>query len=81
MQGAWGALRPHEYGVLYALTGAPPEGLRITDLRDDVLLTQPGLSRLIARLEREGLVERALSNRTPRRAQSLNRGLVGRPYP
>ena len=55
----WGDLRPHDYGVLYALSTAPPEGLRITDLRADVLLTQPGLSRLIARLEGDGLVERA----------------------
>jgi DNA-binding MarR family transcriptional regulator len=53
----WGDLRPHDYGVLYALSTAP-EGLRITELRDDVLLTQPGLSRLIARLEAIGLVER-----------------------
>jgi DNA-binding MarR family transcriptional regulator len=54
----WGDLRQHAYGVLYALSTAPPEGLRITELRDDVLLTQPGLSRLIARLEATGLVER-----------------------
>ena len=53
----WGELKPHEYGVLYALSGRP-EGLRITDLRADVLLTQPGLSRLVARLEAAGLVER-----------------------
>ena len=55
---AWGDLRPHDYGVLYALSTALPAGLRITELRDDVLLTQPGLSRLIARLEDAGLVER-----------------------
>jgi DNA-binding MarR family transcriptional regulator len=56
----WGDLRPHDYGVLYALSTAPPEGLRITALREDVLLTQPGLSRLIARLEGLGLVERSV---------------------
>jgi DNA-binding MarR family transcriptional regulator len=54
----WGGLAPREYGVLYALSGAPA-GLRISELRDDVLLTQPGMSRLIARLEARGLVERA----------------------
>jgi DNA-binding MarR family transcriptional regulator len=43
--------------VLYALSNAP-HGLRITELRSDVLLTQPGISRLIARLEAAGLVER-----------------------
>ena len=53
----WDELSPHEYGVLYALSTAP-QGLRITDLCRDVLLTQPGLSRLIARLETRGLVER-----------------------
>jgi DNA-binding MarR family transcriptional regulator len=53
----WGELAPHDYGVLYALRSAP-DGLRITELGDDVLLTQPGMSRLIARLEAGGLVER-----------------------
>src|SRR3954466_9672167 len=53
----WDGLSPREYGVLYALSGAP-HGLRITELRHDVLLTQPGISRLIARLEAAGLVER-----------------------
>jgi DNA-binding MarR family transcriptional regulator len=53
----WGELVPHDYGVLYALSRAPA-GLRITELGDDVLLTQPGMSRLIARLEAAGLVER-----------------------
>jgi DNA-binding MarR family transcriptional regulator len=53
----WDGLSPREYGVLYALSTAPA-GLRITELRSDVLLTQPGISRLIARLEARGLVER-----------------------
>jgi DNA-binding MarR family transcriptional regulator len=54
----WGDLIPREYGVLYALSTAP-NGLRITELGEDVLLTQPGMSRMIARLEGRGLVERA----------------------
>jgi DNA-binding MarR family transcriptional regulator len=53
----WGELSPNEYGVLYALAHAPA-GLRITELGADVLLSQPGLSRLIARMEAAGLVER-----------------------
>ena len=53
----WDGLRPREYGVLYALSNAP-HGLRITTLGSDVLLTQPGMSRLITRLEAAGLVER-----------------------
>src|ERR1700745_119124 len=54
----WHELSPREYGVLYALSTAPRDGLRITELRSDVLLTQPGISRLITRLEAAGLVER-----------------------
>jgi DNA-binding MarR family transcriptional regulator len=53
----WGELKPHEYGVLYALSTAP-DGLRMSELSDDVLLTQGGISRLVARLEAAGLVER-----------------------
>jgi DNA-binding MarR family transcriptional regulator len=53
----WGPLAPTEYGVLYALSTAPGP-LRITELCEDVLLSQPGMSRLIARLEGKGLIER-----------------------
>jgi DNA-binding MarR family transcriptional regulator len=54
----WSELAPHEYGVLYALSSAP-EGLRISELGEDVLLTQPGMSRLVTRLEKRGFVERS----------------------
>lgn len=54
---AWEDVVPREYGVLYALSSAP-EGLRISELGEDVLLTQPGVSRLVARLEARGLVQR-----------------------
>jgi DNA-binding MarR family transcriptional regulator len=53
----WGSLAPRDYGVLYALSTAPGP-LRITELCEDVLLSQPGMSRLIARLEDKGLLER-----------------------
>lgn len=56
-QGEWGDLLPREYGVLYALSTAP-DGLRLTELCDDALLTQAGISRLVGRLEKRGLVER-----------------------
>ena len=55
--GSWGDLLPREYGVLYALAGQA-DGLRIKDLIDDALLTQAGVSRLVARLEGRGLVAR-----------------------
>ena len=54
----WEDLLTSEYAVLYALS-SEPEGLRITELGEDVLLTQAGMSRLIARLEARGLVERS----------------------
>ena len=57
LDGEWVGLPPSEYGVLYALAGAKG-GLRITELIDDALLTQAGVSRLVARLERRGLVSR-----------------------
>ena len=53
----WDRLSPSEYGVLYALSTAP-DGLRITELGGDALLTQGGISRLVARLEASGLLER-----------------------
>ena len=53
----WDRLSPSEYDVLYALSKAP-DGLRITELLRDMLLTQGGVSRLVARLEERGLVER-----------------------
>jgi DNA-binding MarR family transcriptional regulator len=54
----WQEVTAREYGVLLALSRAP-EGLRISQLLDDVLLTQGGMSKLIARLEQAGFVERA----------------------
>jgi len=53
----WGGLLGSEYAVLYALS-TEPEGLRLSELHDDVLITQPGISRLITRLETRGLVQR-----------------------
>ncbi len=54
---AWGELSQPEYGVLLALS-RQPQGVRICELGTDVLLTQTGLSRLVARLADKGLVER-----------------------
>jgi DNA-binding MarR family transcriptional regulator len=65
----WEDLQTREYAVLYALS-SEPNGLRITELGEDVLLTQPGMSRLIARMEERGLVERA-DDDTDRRARRV----------
>lgn len=46
------------YDVLVALYQSPDKKLRMSDLANKVVLTRSGLTRVIERLEREGLVER-----------------------
>jgi DNA-binding MarR family transcriptional regulator len=46
------------YDVLVQLAGAPDHKMRMSDLAESVVLTPSGLTRLIDRLCREGLVER-----------------------
>lgn len=46
------------YDVLVQLVEAPERRLRMTDLAERVLLSRSGLTRLVDRLEREGLVSR-----------------------
>ena len=47
------------YDVLLQLAEAPERRLRMTELADRVLLSRSGLTRLVDRLEKEGLVARA----------------------
>lgn len=47
------------YDVLLQLGEAPGRRLRMTELADRVLLSRSGLTRLVDRLEKDGLVERA----------------------
>lgn len=54
----WGDLTLREYDVLFALSRAPGHTLRLRDLAEGSLLTQPSLSRLVERLEDDGLVAR-----------------------
>ena len=49
------------YDVLLQLAEAPGRRLRMADLADAVLLSRSGLSRLVDRLERAGLVRRERS--------------------
>jgi DNA-binding MarR family transcriptional regulator len=46
------------YDVLLQLSESPGRRLRMNDLADRVLLSRSGLTRLIDRLQRDGLVER-----------------------
>lgn len=47
------------YGVLVQLASAPDRRMRMSELADSVVLTPSGLTRLVDRLCREGLVERS----------------------
>jgi DNA-binding MarR family transcriptional regulator len=47
-----------EYEVLLALDSAPGRRLRRVDLAATILLTQSGVTRLLVKLERDGLVEK-----------------------
>lgn len=47
------------YEVLIQLADAPERKMRMCDLADSVLLSRSGMSRLVDRLEREGLICRA----------------------
>jgi len=46
------------YEVLIQLADAPDHRMRMCDLADSVLLSRSGMSRLVDRLERDGLLER-----------------------
>ena len=46
------------YEVLLHLDNAPDHRLRMSELASSVLLSQSGITRLVDRLERDGLVER-----------------------
>ncbi|MBO0922841.1 MarR family transcriptional regulator [Cellulomonas sp. zg-ZUI222] len=54
----WGGRSMQEYDVLHTLSRAPGHALRLRELARSSLLTQPSLSRLVDRLESEGLVRR-----------------------
>lgn len=54
----WHELSMREYDVLYTLTKCDGAGLRITELGQYVLLSQPALSRMIDRLVARGLLAR-----------------------
>jgi DNA-binding MarR family transcriptional regulator len=51
-----------EYDVLVQLSYGPPEGMRMTELARAVVLSPSGLTRRVARLEQQGLVERVSEN-------------------
>lgn len=59
------ALRPHglgvsEYEILERLVSGAPEQRRMQDLGDGLHLSQSALSRVVARLEEDGLAQRGM---------------------
>jgi DNA-binding MarR family transcriptional regulator len=54
-------LNPSEYSVLQHLSEAPERSLRMTQLANYVSLSGSGLTRMVERLTRQGLVERVRS--------------------
>ncbi len=57
---AGGLLSLSDYGVLFALTKGPGEGIRPMDLVETVGLTKSGLTRVVDRLVENGFVERRI---------------------
>jgi hypothetical protein len=55
-----------EYNVLMNLSEAPDHSLRMSELANFVSITVSGLTRVVERLSRRGLVERARRKRWPR---------------
>jgi len=72
-------LSMREYDVLYALAKLERGGgpVRIGDVQQGVLLSQPALSRMVDRLVERGLIERA-SDETDRRAVCVRLSEAGR---
>ena len=56
-QPIWGEASMREYDVLYTLAKRD-EAMRLCDLQNDVLLSQPALSRMVDRLVARGLLTR-----------------------
>lgn len=54
----WGAISLREYDVLFTLSRCPTGRLRLHDLNDEILLSQPSLSRLCDRLQKFGYIVR-----------------------
>ena len=62
---AWIEVSQNEYDVLYALTKSD-DGMSMVDINRSILMTQAGISRMIARLEARGLLERCVDERDRR---------------
>ena len=58
----WAQLSMREYDVLFTLSRCGPRPVRLNELNEHILLSQPSLSRMVERLEAAGLLQREPSN-------------------
>jgi len=63
-----------DYDVLVTLANGPAEGMRMGQLAEAIVLSPSGVTRVVARLERAGLVERRAENQRIVRAVLTARG-------
>lgn len=70
-------ITPQQYNVLRILRGAGPEGLPTLTIGERMIEQTPGVTRLVDRLERKGLVERIPCPKDRRRVfcQITSKGL------
>ena len=62
----WQGRTPRDYDVLYQLSRAGEQGMRQRDLIEQLMISQPSLSRLLDRMHAEGLVQRVPDHRDRR---------------
>jgi DNA-binding MarR family transcriptional regulator len=63
-----------DYDVLVTLANGPAEGMRMGQLAEAIVLSPSGVTRVVARLERAGLVERRAENQRIVRAALTPQG-------
>lgn len=69
----WDRISLREYDVLFTLSGAHEQRLRLRELAESSLLSQPSLSRMVERLEAAGWVRR---DRSPEDGRGVLVGLT-----
>lgn len=66
----WIEISQNEYDVLYTLTKSP-NGMSMVEINRGILMTQAGVSRLVARLEARGLLERCVDEHDRRATRMI----------
>jgi DNA-binding MarR family transcriptional regulator len=66
----WIEISQNEYDVLYTLSKSE-NGMSMVDINRSILMTQAGVSRMIARLESRGLLERCSDERDRRATRMI----------